>query len=289
MFGVGATKAGTTWLYEHLQSHPDCHLRAIKELHYFDMLESGRFGGQITATQRFAEKVAKRAEDRKGPGRQKSLSRMRDAADWMAVLERRAEDLDAYRAYLEHGKGEATLVADITPAYGLLSEQRLQQMAGLGGDVRFLYLLRDPVARLWSQIRMMASRAVGKLGDFAEQAYTVLAEVLAGKHPGAVARGDYMGAITRLNAAVDPRRLMVMFQEELLSVQGLERLSQWLGIRAMPGNFEARVLAGRELALPEGAKAELRALLAPQYDYVAAQFPDRLPASWQFNLGEDGK
>lgn len=34
--GIGAQKAGTTWLYENLCRHPDLYLPEPKELHYFD-------------------------------------------------------------------------------------------------------------------------------------------------------------------------------------------------------------------------------------------------------------
>ena len=34
--GIGAQKAGTTWLHENLRSHPELYLPEAKELHYFD-------------------------------------------------------------------------------------------------------------------------------------------------------------------------------------------------------------------------------------------------------------
>lgn len=34
--GIGAQKAGTSWLYENLQQHPEVYLPKPKELHYFD-------------------------------------------------------------------------------------------------------------------------------------------------------------------------------------------------------------------------------------------------------------
>jgi hypothetical protein len=34
--GIGAQKAGTTWLYEMLRHHPDLYLASPKEVHYFD-------------------------------------------------------------------------------------------------------------------------------------------------------------------------------------------------------------------------------------------------------------
>lgn len=37
--GIGAQKAGTTWLYKNLKQHPNIWLPEIKELHYFDARE----------------------------------------------------------------------------------------------------------------------------------------------------------------------------------------------------------------------------------------------------------
>jgi hypothetical protein len=38
---TGATKAGTSWLYRYFLGHPDCHLRAIKERHFFNSADAG--------------------------------------------------------------------------------------------------------------------------------------------------------------------------------------------------------------------------------------------------------
>jgi hypothetical protein len=35
--GIGAQKAGTTWLFENLRHHPDLFLPPVKEVHYFDV------------------------------------------------------------------------------------------------------------------------------------------------------------------------------------------------------------------------------------------------------------
>ena len=47
-FGVGAAKAGTTWLHRQLSEHPECHFRTIKELHYFSAIEKGKLGDELT-------------------------------------------------------------------------------------------------------------------------------------------------------------------------------------------------------------------------------------------------
>src|SRR4029453_18936667 len=39
---VGAQKAGTSWLYHQLVSHPDFWMPPVKELHYFDEMTHSR-------------------------------------------------------------------------------------------------------------------------------------------------------------------------------------------------------------------------------------------------------
>ncbi|MBL4917363.1 sulfotransferase [Szabonella alba] len=284
---VGATKAGTTWLYNHLSAHPDCHLRAIKELHYFDTLESGAFERQLKVHTGFAQKLMRQVDKAKGASRDRALQKLADVNDWAEVLDRRCEDIPAYLAYLEGGRGARPVMADITPSYGMLPEARLRGMAGMAPDVRFLYLLRDPVSRLWSQVRMMAARAARAMDSVPDLAFAMLDDVLAGRRKGALERGDYAATLERLRAVAAPGRRLVLFQEELLSLPGLSRLCDWLDIRSAPADFGTRVLAGPELAMPEAQRARARSILRPQYEYVARHYAERLPASWRRNMGED--
>lgn len=280
---VGATKSGTTWLYDHLAAHPDCHLRAIKELHYFDTLANGTFDRQIKVQSAFEAKLRARLALAKSPA--VTMAKHADVTQWLAVLRQRALNLADYLAYLTGGRGDRRLVADITPAYALLPEETLRRMAGMASDVRVLYLMRDPVSRLWSHVRMIARRAVQSADAVPDAAFALLDRILDGETTGAVDRGDYISALTKLRAAVDPTRLKVMFQEEMLTGAGLAALCAFLGIRTMPADFGKRVHAGVDLAMREDQKARARALLRPQYDFVARHYPD-LPANWRKNMGE---
>ncbi len=269
---VGATKAGTSWLYQHLRSHPDCHLRAVKELHYFDTIESGTYMRRARKMRALQGEAAAKS----GP---QAAARAADCADWAQVLERRVEDVPAYLSYLNKG-ATGRLVADITPAYALLPEARLRQMAQMGPDVRFLYLLRDPLARLWSHVRMLAARAASAAAEVPAQARAILARVLAGQERPVADRGDYAGAVGRLRAAVPAGKLTVMVQDEMMTAQGIARMWSFLGIGEGPARFDLRVHRGVEVPMePDQATAAL-AWLAPQYDFVEAMF-GRLPQGWQ--------
>lgn len=275
MFGVGATKAGTSWLHRYLDSHPDCHLRGIKELHYFDALEEDRLQARHRRARRDCVALAQGEAPRRRRALKAYARMLRDGSP------------EAYMAFLTDGRKEQSLVGDITPAYALLPEARLRQMAGLAPDVRFVYLLRDPVARLWSHVRMIAVRASRAAGDLAARAAQVLDETLEGRMPEVATRGDYGGALARLAAAVDPTRLLVLFYEELFSEAAIARLCRFLGIGDHPARFDRRVHGGVPLEMSEDQRRRATEWLRPQYDYVSAHM-GRLPAKWEASLEGTG-
>ena len=283
LYCVGATKAGTSWLYRHLSQHPDCHLRSIKELHYFDMLEAGT---RRRALNRLRERILLlKSSIADGDTRPTLQRQLRDAEAWRDLIARPEADIPGYVAYLTDGRGARPVVADITPAYALLPEARLAQMQSAAPRTRFLYLLRDPVSRLWSQARMLATRRADDMAEFPARAARMLEGMLDAIRRGLPDREDYIGAITRLRSAIAPERLMILLQDEMMSAPGLTRLHGFLGIADKPGDFDRRVHEGTPLAMPDDLRARAQAALRPQYEFVAGLFPD-LPDSWRRNMTE---
>ncbi|SIO27927.1 Sulfotransferase family protein [Rhodovulum sp. ES.010] len=278
LFGLGATKAGTSWLYRYLEAHPECHLRAIKELHYFDALEAGRLHRARDEIDRARAALAARPVPADRVRAEARARRLKDMADWSAALAR--GDEAAYLDYLGAGRGERRLVADITPAYALLPAARLRLMAAMASDVRFVYLLRDPVARLWSHVRMIAHRRAAPGEALGPRARRILARVLKGGEAHIAARGDYRAVLSRLWDAIDPSRLFLGFYEELFSQSAVDRLCGFLGVGPRAAALQVRVHAGPDLSMTAVQRAAAAAWLAPQYDFVAERL-GRLPAEWQ--------
>ena len=280
LFCVGAAKAGTSWLHRVLSDHPGCALRSIKELHFFDALDRGEVDRQGAA---LAARRAGYRADMEGAGPHRLAVRARqvkDCEDLAAVL--RSGDERAYLRYLAAG-AEGRVTADLTPAYALLSEDRLGRMARMAPDVRVLYLVRDPVERLWSHVRMIAKARAEKDGNHEGRADHVLSRVFRGKESEIAARGDYAAAIRKLARAVDPRRLMVAVTEEMLTAPGLARIMAFLGLAVPEADFSRRIHEGSAGTLAPGARAEARAWLAAQYDFVA-DWLGRRPAGWAYDL-----
>ena len=275
LFGLGATKAGTSWFYRFLAAHPQCHLRTIKELHFFDALESGNTGKQVARLQARLETL------QAGPAGETSAKdqrRISDLRHWIKVLE--SGDQAAYLAYLAHGSGPDTrLIADITPAYALLPEGRLKRMARMAENVRFVYLMRDPVDRLWSHVRMIARRRMAQRGDFARQCDAILGRVCGGGEQHISARGDYRAVLSKFAKVLDGSSLFVGYYEELFEGGLTDRICSFLGLAPAPAPVAQRVHAGMQLEMTAPQRAAAAAYLQPQYDYVR-HYAGRLPDAW---------
>ncbi len=147
-------KAGTGWLFDQLQHHPDFWMPPIKEFHYFD--------------RDFPDKKLARTIADAGSSLEQ-LEKKRRKMDWRPLDER---DLGFFRD-AEAGKGKQRdlpnyaglfrykgdrLSGDITPAYCGLSDELIARITEYLPDLKVVLLIRDPIARAWSQISMSYRR-----------------------------------------------------------------------------------------------------------------------------------
>lgn len=279
MFGVGAAKSGTSWLYQYLAAHPECHLRSIKELHFFDTRDRGNRGWYLRDLIRKANSLEGSILTGEAATPTDQILHLADLRIYARILDK--GDVSGYLAFLMEGSEGARVVGDITPGYGLLPEKTLGEMAALHEDVRFVYVMRDPVARLWSHVRMLARRRAR--GDLGRRAGRILDNVLAGSAPDIADRSNYADAIGRLTSAVAPEKLFICTSEDLFGADALARLCAFLGIAALKGEPDRRVHGGVEIAMTDMQRKRAAAWLRPQYDYVAANM-GALPPAWQASL-----
>ncbi len=278
LFCAGAVKAGTSWLWDYLSGHPQAHLRSVKEVQFFDRLEAGslahrarRLGKEIgplevelaTGNPKWPGWIARQIADRQ------ELQQVMLAADPVA----------AYRTYLTEGAGGKRLVADMTPEYGLLPVARMRAISALLPDTRWIFLMRDPVARLWSHVRMLTRRTKCAPEDFARVAAGKFEEVMAGQAEDVTLRSDYAAIHARLTEAVAPQKRLVMFYERLMTEQGVAQVTGFLGLAPHPAKLEKRVHEGVPLPMPAALRARARDWLAPQYAFVAETWG--LPQEWE--------
>ena len=283
LFCVGATKAGTSWLFRFLQSHPQCHVRSIKELHYFDALDLDDRDWHRDFIQDQRRQTAERLSGANFARRGKLARQLADYDDLIALHRSEPEDIAGYLRYLKKGRTLERVVADVTPAYSLLSTQRLHKMARIADQVRFIYILRDPVARLWSHIRMNAARRARFPQEVQGRANRIFWRFGRGRHPGIQARGEYRAALERLTAALNPSQLLVLFYEELFTQAAVDLICDFLGIAYRRADLRVRVNTGPPATMNDIQRQHARDWLADQYDYVQATL-DSVPDAWRVNM-----
>ena len=289
MFGLGATRAGSTWLYRYLAGHPDCALPRVKELHYFSTLDLGGQQRQLKRLDKIAARAVERGQQTDSDARRNASAYWRQDADGLRALIARNEDVPAYLSYLRDGR-MGQVHGDITPAYALLSTERLSMMARLTDRVRFVLLLRDPVDRLWSNIcqtaRFKADRRAGEpvtTNRVEAMTGTLFNRWLGGEEHQLSIRCDYAGILTRISKAIDPSQLFVTFYERLFRNSTIAALCDFLGISDHKADFERRSNASDRIEMRPAQRAKAQTELRGQYDFIDSYMGGDLPARWMQN------
>ena len=287
LYCVGATKAGTTWLYRYLHDHPECALPAVKEAHYWDTFDGDRLEKQLAAYRvRLHEmRVAKVDATDAGRGWQvENLDRrINDMKALIATLEGDRATDNAYAAWMMDRGDGALVVADITPNYATLSDDELARMRDLSPTTKFLYLIRDPLDRLWSHIRMQARRQRQEHEQYAKKSNNILYRLLnRGQETHILERGDYPKIIRKLRRVIPEGRLLVQFAEDLFTPAGIERLCAFLMIKPIAPAVPRPANTGPEVVMLDKLRPRAQGLLNEHYEWVARNVGP-LPQRWQDN------
>ncbi|MBL4807631.1 MAG: sulfotransferase [Rhodobacteraceae bacterium] len=283
LLGVGAPKAGTTWLYKQLAKNPETTMGFLKEYHVFDALtvpECEEF--RTSAAQLFASR-------RSNPIRLLNPKVIRQ----LIRLKRRDrfyQDLGFYYAYFSGllSQKNTILTGDITPSYAGLPETTLASIRdgfeARGIRIRVIYLMRDPVERCWSAVRMHRQNRF-KIGhdndlcvasevDHLERSYRSDRFVL---------RGSYHKTIGRLRSVFAPEQVKIILYEDLFDDNTMKDIFQFLGLQERQVDTRHRVNATRkDITLPVSLQSEIAHFYKDAYLAAAEEFStEHLLSRWK--------
>lgn len=265
---IGAQKAATTWLYDALRWVPGVFLPAIKELHYFSQLhteDAARFGPvhrarRIAHFKTFHEsKIIKNAYVKHVLAQLDHLDTEEVNDDWYRGIYEFASDFD--------------ICGEICPSYMNMPRRGIRHVMSINPLMRVIVLVRDPVDRIWSHIRMHAKTRG-------------LAIDIDGILDGRVMLGpfmqytDYAGSINQWQSMTGEGRFKAIIYDrigeepysvlnEILDFIGAERANT-------KSDLKKKVFSGDDIKLPSELRAKLFADLQPQYDFLHTKFPDRV-------------
>jgi hypothetical protein len=186
---IGAQRAGTTWLHRVLRQHPALWLPPVKELHYFDRLETKR--------------TILDPKERRRVGLKQLLS----LDPWLVSYWLKARSDEWYARLFRDAKARGLVAGEITPAYATLDERVLRRIKRMNDKIKLIFVMRDPVERAWSAVNNAAKKGV--------DASTVDKSIKRARESGAAARSAYADTIRRLEAVFPASQIHYCFFEDL--------------------------------------------------------------------------
>ncbi len=271
ILGVGAQKAGTTWLHHYLSQQPFSDFGFRKEYHVFDAVESRPKGFHARARK---SALAALKQDSQTLKARNAIRRM----DFIL-------NTDAYFDYFAARflNPDIHLAGDFTPAYATLRSETFAmidaEFARRGVSVFPVFLMRDPVYRLQSIVRMnLRGDTVkpGKAGEIARMEQSVT-------RPDAIRRGSYPETLRKLYGVFGRERLFIDLYETMFSERLQGDLSGWLGLEPGPAPLgEMKNVSRTTNALTEEEYDHFRALLGPSYDGVGELTGLDIDTHWRF-------
>jgi hypothetical protein len=301
LLSLGAQKSGTSWLSRYLREHPQCHVTPVKELHYFDQRNTVRTEDaelKVARMKRNAKllKHAKRMERRarkSGPeacggrdeayfqGMQRFISHMMEGDEVSGPTPKGFWDVVSFEA-----DPSAKAIVEFTPANGLLPNEVLSGFQDLPVKTKYVFLMRDPVARAWSQVRMLAKGRANDADDLEEVTKltgALVEKFLEGKQRAVEMRSDYASMLKRFSEVIPAEDLFIEFYEDLMSQETIDRFCDFAGLERHAADFDTVHHEGVKVALTDDVRMRLRDYLKPQYDAVKSHV-GRIPAKWQATL-----
>lgn len=277
--GIGAAKAGTSWLGQYLTSHPDVTMSPVKELHYFDAVHVPQLCGHWFKKWQtiLPELVAKYSNDPSSA----NLEKIRCVT---LRLEMQTNP-KAYAHYFDCLCSEsASAFGEITPSYSLLPKEGFQAILDIYPGARFVFLARDPVDRLLSQIQFLRHESNQSSGNALNDGKNNDAKYL--ESPYFLLRSDYRKTLSTLYSVAAPERVLVIMYEHLFDTERhayeVRRLCDFLDIAYHSSNRQQRVNASEKLVFDAEFQYKCRQKLTPVYEYMQKHFAAELPNTWRF-------
>lgn len=261
--GIGAQKAGTTWLSQMLSQHPGVWAPPFKEVQFFNH----RF---IEDHRKWLPWHFKRARvniqkrwDARGQEMPAEMSRYLDRITREPMFTNHW-----YKLVFAPAPADAKAL-DVTPEYSTLPAEGVEFIAKFLPQAKFIYIIRHPVDRAISQLKMNLTRARRKPASVEDW----LKEI---EDPVLLDRGDYMSYVPRWNAHFGNDRLLYLpFGKIARDPLGLLRqIEAFLGLPAHDyRDIGKKVFASdNSLTVPDKARRALREKLEPQFGFIERSF-----------------
>ncbi|MBA2712125.1 MAG: sulfotransferase, partial [Rubrobacteraceae bacterium] len=205
--GIGAQKAGTTWLYRNLRDHPQIWMPK-KEVHYFDQRIND------TSFSLRARVLGKRPEDQTWRQQVKYWTGVHlkkfslPGLIWVYRYYMRPPNDDWYAALFGAGEGKTT--GEITPNYSVLEREQIAHVYEIMPEAKIVFMMRNPLERAWSQTVMYFDKREGRrVEEVPEEEFLAFTRSQSSSHT------DYLGTLSNWGSFFPKEQIFIGFLEDI--------------------------------------------------------------------------
>jgi Sulfotransferase family len=282
--GIGAQKAGTTWLWSTLRKHPGIWMPPLKELHYWDR-SSAYPSPSFLASNQLRQRLFGR-EDHNRDFRRQCWRQLRSALarrDWPVLRWQLRYYFGTYddEWYLSlFAEGRNAICGEITPSYSILDAPDVARVRKLLPNLKVIYLLRNPVDRAWSQIRFEWTRGRFVRIDDLDGIKAFIED------PAQTLRGDYVRTLDLWGASFPKKQIYVGFYDDISTRPNelLHEILTFLGAATdwpiTPEEIRQKVLVSAEVSMPKEIGRYLARKYLPAVEELSARFAGA-PEQWR--------
>ena len=144
---IGAQKAGTSWLASQLFQHPRLHNPGMKEIHFFNNLKHGKV--------KLSPKAKKRI---------KRKCKIFSKTELASLVNKKHFDLEDYFYLFSKAKRDQ-ICWEATPNYSAMNRVKLTKMKDALPNAKYIFIVRDPIERAKSSLRMWLSRRENRFSE----------------------------------------------------------------------------------------------------------------------------
>ena len=268
VIGLGAARTGTKWMSGYFAAHPDV-LMPERLMHFFDTDQ--QFNELYRS--RLARATAKMGGEK--PGRDgKTSEKLKNLQDRVGMIGDPAKYIEFYRTRWSCERA----FADITPSYCQLASEAYERMICIHSNVRFLFVMRNPIDRIWSDLRVRAQR------DNTLSPYAALDERLSSSK--STWPNPYRRALDNLEAVIPAHAARVFFFEELFKQESISSLCDFIGVRRYPAEIDVPQNQADPYPLDRERRHLMYRKFAGVFEYVGQRYGDRLPECWRQDMKE---
>lgn len=259
---IGAQKSGTSWFHSVLSERPDIWAPPFKEIHFFDtkfVEECRKWTGWH---------IYKSVTNARSHHIENNLVPNLDYLEYLDSILKPPMFNGTWYKHIFSRAPEHSIRLDVTPEYSCISEEGVDFVANFLRDTKFVYIVRAPLERVLSQLKMEIIR---KGVPSTKNGWVELTSM-----PVLYSRGDYKTYIPRWRRRFDEERLLIVPFSQISEcpLELLSRVEQFAGLKPFKGYTKAihKIHSSKNVAIPDYVIEILRKNTMEQTEFLAEKY-----------------